>query len=446
MAAVPRFGWGSLTPRGRSLLKSPASVYLLNSKTHPLRLNISCRFQHSSHFSLLRIRLNSYVLGEIHLTSQQLEHRLTFPEVILPSGGHHLFFDLLPGGPEVTFLQIEISATPASAQNLTLGLPFDLYQRYQLSSEITAILSPVQVLDVGGYLGDKDGHLASSFDFLGAGESAKVTRQIHTTDLRHCDHPDHAPALGWAQPFANQSFDLVISLDVLEHLPVQRRVDLLTELDRLSRHWIILGAPFASRQVKAAEERLAESCPTARRFLQEHQERGLPETSLVEDFFQVQRGYHLFSLSNGYLPRWLEMQVLTQLYFSLNAYTVTRAFNQLYNQNYYPFDQTAPPYRTIFLICKNGLKTEQQNALRKLGSIAPGPPSSFSQSQHPLFFELHRQILQLLEQSQQAFFNVQFLINERQKLIGILERDLESLRNAPLWRVAARRLRKKLKG
>lgn len=439
LRAVPRAGWGALTDGGRSIENRagepparpyiPAAVYLLNPRLEPLRLKIDFRLQNSPDFSSLQVRLNSYALAQVHLTSEQLDHHLELPEILLPSGGHHLFFELTPGGPQVRISDITISAQSGSAEDLTLGLPFDLYQRYRLAAEIQDHLGPTSVLDVGGYIGDQEGHLATSRDFLNASETV-------VTDVRQCDHPHHVPALAWEQPFADGSFDLVLSLDVLEHLEPARRLDFMKELDRLARHWILLGAPFASPEVERAERELGETVMATQQFLREHQEHGLPETSSIEHFFRNERGYAVYAFPNGYLPRWKKMQALTQHYFGFKDYGVIQSFNRLYNQYCYRCDQVEPAYRTLFLVCKRPPAAQQEAALAQLRS-----PDAYScsMSEQRLFLEIHQRIATLQQEREKALQDVQFLMNERQKLIDLLRQELD---RTPIWRLALRRLRK----
>ena len=143
LSAVPRFGWGPLFEGARALEKTPASVYLLNQGPLPLRLQIRFRLRHTSGFSRLRVRLDSYCVREIYLTSERLEHEMHLPELLLPEGGHHLFFETIPGGPRIEFFNLRLSAQPAPRAELTPGLPFDLYQRYRLAADMAGVSAPL---------------------------------------------------------------------------------------------------------------------------------------------------------------------------------------------------------------------------------------------------------------------------------------------------------------
>ena len=444
--AVLRSGWGPRSQEGRKLAAFPASLYLLNRCDRPLSLRFTIDIRHTPQFSTLRVRLNSYVISEINLDSEQAERTIQVDAVLLPSGGHHVFFDLFPGGPDVFVQSIRIDAQPGSRATLVAGLPFDLFQRYQLSSGIARALGPQTLLDVGGYLGDENGHLAITHDFFP--EEALSWPQITVTDLRQCDHPDCWKASACQQPFAASSFDLVMSLDVLEHLPKNDRSAFLEELDRVSRRWILLGAPFASPEVEQAEARLAESVMHARHFLKEHRELGLPTQEFARDFY-LSRGYSVRSFPNGYLPSWLYWQVTTQYYFALNDYDVTRKYNSLYGAVSFARDNREPSYRHVLLISKSPLGAAMDEELSRLVSREmPDRHPTDDLGGQQAFLDIHQRLTDLTEKRQKSLTDVQFLINERHKLIDLMQRELEELKKLearPLWRKAWDSLREKIR-
>lgn len=441
--AVPRYGWAPLEQGSRRMREPSASIYLLNQDSRPQRLSLQLQVRNSPGFSTLRLRLDSDVLQELHLDSEHLEQRVELADLLLPRGGHHLYFDLFPGGPQVHIAGLRLAAHPASPSELTETLPFDLYQRYRLSSRVAEVLRPDRILDAGGYLGDQYGHLAVPGDFFSRASSQAP--QVCSTDLRQCDVPEHTPADACRQPFPDGAFDLVVSLDVLEHLPAERRLSFLQELDRVSRSWILLGAPFRSPQVEEAEKLLAERLLSARRFLREHRDLGLPERALVQDYFQSQRGYFVRAFPNGYLPRWMRMQALSEHYFGFRDYAIIRTFHRLYNRHCYPHDQVEPAYRTIFLISKQPWTAEQQEALDQIASTGRAEEPSWEETlaADPAFYELQERTQALVQEREKALLDVQFLINERQKLVEILDRTRRELEGTPWWRFLLRRFRER---
>ena len=447
LEALPRWGWSALETGSREMQGSSSALYLLNRLAGPVRFTTRFSVSSSPEFTTLRVRAGSSTLAEIHIDSERKTIPVELPPVAVPAGGHHLIFEPSPLGPRLRIHDVEISAEPCSREDLVLGLPFDLYQRYRLAAQVGSRLTRGPILDVGGLLGDRDGHLATTADFFSGPETDGPPR-VRTTDLRHCDHPEHAPAPAWEQPFDDGSFDLVLSLDVLEHLVPERRPDFLSELDRVARSFILIGAPFSTPEVERTEEELARGLLDTRRFLEEHRTLGLPSHDLVENHFADRSGYEVHRFPSGYLPRWRAMQVLTQHYFQLNDIVSMTALNRLYNQAGYVPDLAEPAYRTLFLISKTPLSEDQRNSLT---ALLPGPvPDSLcplsEMAGNARFPSLHQRLRELLQERDEAWLNTRFLINERQKLIRLLRREIRRLRNeVPLWKLAGLRLRDKLR-
>ena len=452
LLAVPRSGWGPLSEKQRCI-RDRASVYLLNPTPSPLHCNVSFRLLNPDRCTTLRVGFNSLVLEEWVLTPEQPEEQqLRLPSIQVPGGGHHLWFELQPRVPGVRIGDLEIESSDGNEEELTLSLPFDLFQRYRLAGQICHLLQPARVLDVGGYLGDEGGHLATSRDFLCPGPEADRADEIRSTDLRQGDWPTHQPALAWDQPFPDHSFDLVLSLDVLEHLAQEDRARFLDELDRLSGSWILLSAPFADPAVEAAEELLRKGLLSAQRFLKEHQELGLPALEGVRRHYQS-KGYSVEVIPNGYLPRWKTMQVLTCLYFGHRDWVSLRTLNRLYNRFLFPRDQREPSYRQHVLISKRALEVETISRLGALRAASEaGSDLDLEVLNHPDFVHLNQRILDRLEDFSGHLIDTQFLFGEREKLIHLLENDLEKVRRevedvrygTPLHELLVKRLRRRL--
>ena len=59
-------------------------------------------------------------------------------------------------------------------------------------------------------------------------------------------------------PFKASSFDIVVSLDVLEHVEKQDRARFIEELLRVSRSMVIFCTPFGSIQHERVEKEVAD--------------------------------------------------------------------------------------------------------------------------------------------------------------------------------------------
>ncbi len=91
---------------------------------------------------------------------------------------------------------------------------------------------------------------------------------------------EHVVADAADLPFADRSFDVVLALDVLEHVPPQRRAAVLGEIARVAARRAIVACP-AGAAALAADRRLADRYRRAGRplpgWLQEHLDNGFPE-------------------------------------------------------------------------------------------------------------------------------------------------------------------------
>ncbi|HEX3608978.1 MAG TPA: class I SAM-dependent methyltransferase [Solirubrobacterales bacterium] len=87
-------------------------------------------------------------------------------------------------------------------------------------------------------------------------------------------------------PFADGEFDVVVALDLLEHLPADLRPVALTELARVTRARLIAGCPCGPRAL-GADRALARYYGLQPRatppWLVEHLENGFPDGDLLAD-------------------------------------------------------------------------------------------------------------------------------------------------------------------
>jgi O-antigen biosynthesis protein len=181
----------------------------------------------------------------------------------------------------------------------------DLYQRYELLRRVLQQAfpapgdRPVSVVDVGS------GPERLSERALGSGYM--VTR----TDVGDFDDPDivrlHA---GAPLPFDTDSCDVVVAMDVLEHVPAVLRPSLIDECSRVARHLVVVACPTDDEDVRAAEEELATvaDAVSGRKlaFLEEHAAHGLPSESGIAGDLERTCGA-VAVLTNAPLSNWSAM-------------------------------------------------------------------------------------------------------------------------------------------
>ena len=230
-----------------------------------------------------------------------------------------------------------------------LNLPFDLYTRNYIIKKIIDSFrnncnDSFKILDAGG----RNGYLSS---FLHNDE-------IHIIDIRSGNESNYVIGDVTKAPYKESSFDIVVSSDVYEHVPTSERLKFISELLRVSKNIVILGAPFDSKEVKDAEVKACnyfkEITGEPHPWLLEHIENGLPSKDDLENFLK-ENDFDYLTFKTNNISNWFLMQLFifyTSKHKDLmeNVNTVQR----YYNENFLDLgDLLEPSYRTIYLISKN---------------------------------------------------------------------------------------------
>lgn len=239
-------------------------------------------------------------------------------------------------------------------EQLKRGIPFDLYGRYAMLRDIVNANrkegQKFRVLDVGGR-----GNMMK--DFLLEDDVFYLDPFIDSEDKNFIKGD------GCAMPLENESFDWVVSADVFEHVPEEKRDDFLKENLRIAKRGVVLAAPFDSKEVKEAEANANENYKLLHSgedhiWLKEHIANGLPSEKQIEAFVKVNK-LEFSRFSNNHLLLW-EMLLGTS-FIALNNLDEDmkddlQDFNYFYNTEVSPYDFSDPAYRKIFFIKKeNGL-------------------------------------------------------------------------------------------
>ena len=102
---------------------------------------------------------------------------------------------------------------------------FDTYQRYKKFADIIDVLRRTEneteftILDVGGYPGIFEQFVPDTLTIL---------------DTFECNKDNYVQASGLDLPFDDNSFDIVTSSDVIEHIALDNREHFINELIRTS--------------------------------------------------------------------------------------------------------------------------------------------------------------------------------------------------------------------
>jgi hypothetical protein len=197
---------------------------------------------------------------------------------------------------------------PAMTNIILQNLNFDVYQRFKGIFDVVSrldISASTRLLDVGGYPGTLADLLSS--------------HRVVTIDRPPCARKDYVIGSGADLPFPDNTFDVVISSDTLEHIPPTERNSFLRNLIRVSNGFIIIGAPFNFEHVRAAEHEMNELHKIVKSvdnpWLKEHLGYGLPELSDVIRLFE-QENLKCVLIPNGDALLWslaMNLQLLTNL-------------------------------------------------------------------------------------------------------------------------------------
>jgi hypothetical protein len=235
----------------------------------------------------------------------------------------------------------------------TLDAPFDQYQRYRVTADLAraavAAAAP-RVLDVGGHHSDFWGRVRRPIaDFLP--DFSTVTVDLSPNPLR-----GYVRGRGDALPFAASSFDLVCSVDVLEHVPPAARTRLVDELQRVSSRAIILAAPFRHPLLERAETFVSDfiqrTCGYTQGQLREHRELGWPDlVATWRDLGREDWTVRVFPYGN--LWRWILMMIDKH---AVSALTGSRGLqsrlDRRYNETWFVHDRALPAYRYFLVAAK----------------------------------------------------------------------------------------------
>lgn len=155
-------------------------------------------------------------------------------------------------------------------------LPPDVFSRHQVVAELLG--EAESVLDVGGSLGELR-------KFTGQQLRVVTTDVVSGADVVYS---------GENLPFADGSWDVVVSVDTIEHIPPKKRESFVKELTRVARRRVIILAPFGSVSHQEYEDKLyqrwKESGVKIPMYLKEHVAFRLPGIELLEILKRRYRG------------------------------------------------------------------------------------------------------------------------------------------------------------
>jgi hypothetical protein len=165
-------------------------------------------------------------------------------------------------------------------------------------------------------------------------------------------------------PSEDNSYDIVICTDVLEHIPNMERSLFIKEAIRVSRHFVFIGAPFGDKGVDTEElySNMVYKGQTKSDYiwLKEHRNFRLPRKKWIEELLHKQPDIHFTTFSHTSIRLWGVL--LSVGFFIANniAEINTEIAGRLKRLNKDYFDHVSAKdfpengYRRFYLISKEG--------------------------------------------------------------------------------------------
>lgn len=230
------------------------------------------------------------------------------------------------------------------------SIPFDQYQRYGVACRAIETLringEPLNILEVGANTHKLLGRLLPN-DYV-----TYLDREV-PLELQTMGDMIVGDATELTLPDA--SFDVVVALDVFEHIPESRREAFLAHTCRVARLLTIIGAPFDSPSTVKAEQKALDYWNSLfnhpYRWLVEHSENGLPNLDMSNQVV-TSLGYYVHTLKHGDTRLWT---ALIEGHFAKECVDALKPTISLIDQYYknYLFERdfsSSETYRQ-FLLC-----------------------------------------------------------------------------------------------
>jgi hypothetical protein len=206
----------------------------------------------------------------------------------------------------------------------------DTFIRHNIVAELVRKFNPRTILDVGG-----EGTLKLFLPRV----------QITSANVKSAD----ISYSGGKLPLKDNSFDIVVSLDTMEHLANHKRTDFAQELYRVSKKAFILCAPLGTPEHVAYEKEVLASgllAGDSYEYLAEHVKYGLPTPDEVSEMVRLFSA-HVFYQGDF---RKVKPSENRYIYFQLLAQTAANMLVDAFWQDSKYLKPTFTPYTNRFFL------------------------------------------------------------------------------------------------
>ena len=238
---------------------------------------------------------------------------------------------------------------------LFTNIVFDQYQRYKTLQLIVEKLREVlgkesfKILEVGA---NRHNMLQK---FLPDDELACL--DIFEPEELIADVKYYVGDATYMPEFKNCSFDLVVALDVLEHINASKRRMFINEISRVSKIAAVICFPFEALHNLEVDKQTntfyLRYSGTDHEWLLEHMKYGLPNRSLMESWLK-ELGLAFHGFEHGCVHMWEAMlSSHFQAFFAQDAVRNVFAIDEYYNKNIFDKDISMKNYRAFYVFGKS---------------------------------------------------------------------------------------------
>ena len=209
-------------------------------------------------------------------------------------------------------------------------------------------------------------------------------------------------------------------------LPENREIS-VSEMLRVSKNYIILGAPFFSEEAKEAEIKVNEFfrklTGNDHQWLAEHIKNGLPSEKQLKDFLKI-NAFDYVAIETNNISNWVLMHLFI-FYSNKYGINVSEVY-KFYNENFLELgDSLKPSYRKIYLIWKNSLTKVDH----KFNTIT-------NQSKHNMLETLiFRELTDNIEKQKSEFVEA---IKNKDNEIQYLNATIADIHRSITWRLVSK--------